>query len=410
MKATLSYKNNQDTRFSLTIPGSKSESNRLLVLQALYNNLSISNLSSCDDTQSLINGLKVNTGTVDIHHAGTAMRFLAAFYASREGVNVTLTGSDRMQERPINILVNALTDLGADVTYLKNEGYPPLKIIGKKLDKSFIKINASVSSQYITALMLVAPSLHNGLKIELEGDITSSPYIKMTLDLLQKLGVSYVLSNNIITIEPLFEINDTAIEVESDWSSASYFYSLVALSEKMEITLKYFSNNSSQGDSELEEIYKSLGVETVYNNSDNTITLIKTNKTPLPFIKLDLNKTPDIAQTIAITCFGLGIGCKLAGLRTLKIKETDRLLALKTELEKLGATAQITEESIEVIPSSKIIGNVLISTYQDHRMAMAFAPLSLLTSIEIDESNVVSKSYPSFWNDLQKIGVSVEIK
>lgn len=409
MKARLSYHNVPERKYSITIPGSKSESNRLLILQALFPKFTINNLSSSDDTQSLINGLKVIKGTVDVHHAGTAMRFLTAYYASKKGAEITITGSHRMQERPIKILVDALRDLGAEITYLKNEGYPPLKIKGKNLEKSSLKINSGVSSQYITALMLIAPSLKNGLKIELIGEVTSSPYIEMTIELLHKAGVTCSFLNNTIVVKPIDEVNDVAIEVESDWSSASYFYSIVALSESMEITLKNFNQNSFQGDSELSKIYKSFGVETVYNISENAITLKKNNKNIKP-LNLHLNNTPDIAQTIAVTCFGLGIACKLTGLKTLKIKETDRLLALKTELEKLGAKIKISDESIEVFSSSVIKNNILINTYQDHRMAMAFAPLSLLIKIEIDKPDVVSKSYLTFWDDLQKIGITVQIK
>ena len=410
MKAILSYKKSQNNSFLITIPGSKSESNRLLILQALYKNLTINNLSTSDDTQCLIQGLESNNGTVDIHHAGTAMRFLTAYFASKENTDITLTGSNRMQERPIKILVDALTNLGADINYLKNEGYPPLKVKGGLLEESTLKINANVSSQYITALMLIAPSLKNGLKIELEGEITSIPYIEMTLDLLQKIGVTCSLDQNCITIEALREIKDLSIDVESDWSSASYFYSMVALSENMVITLKYFRKNSLQGDSDLAEIYKSLGVSTEFNSSENTITLRRNDKKVSSFLELNLNHTPDIAQTIVVTCLGLGITCKLTGLKTLKIKETDRLVALDVELSKLGANCKITNDSIELLSSSEINPNILINTYQDHRMAMAFAPLSLVTAIEIKEPNVVSKSYPTYWEGLQNIGVEVQIK
>ncbi len=409
MKASLSYKKKQNSSVSIVIPGSKSESNRLLVLQAIFKNLSITNLSNSDDTQSLQRGLLKNTGIVDIHHAGTAMRFLTAYYASKENVQITLTGSQRMQERPIKILVDSLSDLGAKITYLKNDGFPPIKIEGKKLERTSVTIKANVSSQYITALMLIAPSLNKGLTIVLEGETTSIPYIEMTLDLLQKIGVSCSFTDNKIVIEPLIEIKYISIEVESDWSSASYFYSLVALSENLEITLKSFRKNSLQGDSEVSEIYKLLGVETIFNSSENSITLKKIN-TKIKPINLNLNNTPDIAQTIAVTCFGKGIGCKLTGLKTLKIKETDRLFALKTELEKLGAICEITEESLEVSPSQKIKSDILINTYQDHRMAMAFAPLSLVTTIEIEEPNVVSKSYSTFWKDLCKLGILVQYK
>jgi len=240
VKAVLSYKKSDEDSFLITIPGSKSESNRLLILQSLFTNLKINNLSTSNDTQKLIQGLKRNNGDIDIHHAGTAMRFLTAFYASKEGVEVSLTGSKRMQERPIKLLVDALINIGAEIMYLKNEGYPPLKIVGKKLEKASLKINADVSSQYITALMLIASSLTKGLKIELQGEITSIPYIEMTLDLLQKIGIASSLKNNCISIESHSNIKDHTIDVESDWSSASYYYSIVALSKNMEITLNYF--------------------------------------------------------------------------------------------------------------------------------------------------------------------------
>jgi len=337
------------------------------------------------------------------------MRFLTAYYASKKGCEITLTGSERMQERPIKILVDALTDLGAEISYLKNIGFPPIHIIGKTLVVNSVTISASVSSQYITALMLIAPSLENGLTINLKGEITSSPYVEMTLDLLQEINISCSFLNNQIKIAPLLNSNNAIVEVESDWSSASYFYSMVALSVNLEISLESFRKNSSQGDLEVSKIYELLGVETIFNSSENTIILKKIDR-KVTSINLNLNNTPDIAQTIAVTCFGLGVACKLTGLKTLKLKETDRLLALKTELEKLGAICKITNESIEVSPSKKIKHNILIKTYQDHRMAMAFAPLSLLTAIEIEEPKVVSKSYPTFWEDLQKLGVLVHNK
>ena len=409
MKASLTYKAVSDHPI-ITIPGSKSESNRLLILKGCYPNISITNLSNSDDTISLLKGIEQVDGVVDIHHAGTAMRFLTAYFASKKGVDIIITGSKRMHERPIRILVDALNDLGADIHYLKNKGYPPLKIIGTDLNGSSVTLDAAISSQYISALMLIAPSLKNGLTINLEGKITSIPYINMTLDLLKKVGVSGTFSNNKIEIKHTKTVNSIAVNVESDWSSASYYYSIIALSSNLELTLNNFSKNSMQGDSKIISIFQKLGVETIFNKNDNSILLRHQKTEIIDCLSLNLNDTPDIAQTLAVTCFGLGIPCKLEGLKTLKIKETDRLLALKTELEKLGANVTITEESITVFCSRKIIENITIETYQDHRMAMAFAPLVLKVPINILEPNVVTKSYTTFWKDLLKIGVKAQLK
>ncbi len=409
MKTSLTYKAVSDHPI-ITIPGSKSESNRLLILRGCYPNISITNLSNSDDTISLLKGIEQVDGIVDVHHAGTAMRFLTAYFASKKGVDIIIMGSKRMHERPIRILVDALNDLGADIHYLKNKGFPPLKIIGTDLNVSSVNLNAAVSSQYISALMLIAPSLKNGLTINLEGKITSIPYIDMTLDLLKKVGVSGTFSNNKIEIKHTKTVNSIAVNVESDWSSASYYFSIIALSNNLELTLNNFSKNSMQGDSKIISIFQKLGVETIFNKNNNSILLRHLKTKIIDCLSLNLNDTPDIAQTLAVTCFGLGIPCKLEGLKTLKIKETDRLLALKTELEKLGANVTITEESITVFRSRKIIENITIETYQDHRMAMAFAPLVLKVPINILEPNVVTKSYTTFWKDLLKIGVKAQLK
>ena len=394
----------------ITVPGSKSESNRLLILKGIFPNLSIDNLSNSDDTISLEKGIKQIDGIVNIHHAGTAMRFLTAYFASKEGADIRITGSKRMQERPIKVLVDALNDLGADIQYLKNKGFPPLKIIGKDLNVSSVTLNANISSQYVSALMLIAPSLKNGLTINLEGEITSVPYIKMTLNLMQKAGISGSFNANKIHITPINSIDSSVLNIESDWSSASYYYSIIALSSKLEVTLNNYTKYSIQGDSKIISIFEKLGVETIFNEQNNSICLRKVKTEIIDHLSLNLNDTPDIAQTIAVTCFGLGIHCKLEGLRTLKIKETDRLLALKTELEKLGATVIITDQTLEVFRSKEIIENITIETYQDHRMAMAFAPLVFKVPINILDPNVVTKSYATFWEDLVKTGVEVELK
>lgn len=395
----------------ITITGSKSESNRLLLLQALYPEINIENLSNSDDSQLMQKALQSSESRIDIHHAGTAMRFLTAFFAIQDQSEIVLTGSERMQERPIQILVKALQQLGADISYVNKQGFPPLKIKGKALTKNKVTLDANVSSQYISALLLIAPKLKNGLELTLKGQITSIPYIKMTLCLLNDIGVATSFSNNIIIVKPQPSyLNPQTLIVESDWSSASYYYSIVALSKVgTEIKLSSYKKNSLQGDSVVTEIYKEFGVETIFK--DKYITLKKSSiENCQSSIELDLSNSPDIAQTIAVTCFALGIECNLSGLHTLKIKETDRLLALKTEIEKLGGQVIVTEDTLHLLASKTIKENCTISTYKDHRMAMAFAPLALKISIVIEEASVVSKSYPDFWNDLKKLNFKIHQK
>ena len=396
---------------SIKITGSKSETNRLLLLQALYPNLVLDNTSNSDDSEVMLKALQnsqlltPNSQLIDVHHAGTAMRFLTAYFSIQEEKEVVLTGSSRMKERPIKILVDALNQLGAEISYEENEGFPPIRIKGKKLTQNKVSLPANVSSQYISALLLIAPKLENGLELTLEGEITSVPYIKMTLALLNEIGVKTSFVGNKISVKPQFTIHNSQFTIESDWSSASYWYSIVALSEiGTQISLSSYKKNSLQGDSALANIYQDFGVETVFNE-DNSITITKTKNHQLSIVNYQLNNCPDIAQTIAVTCFGLGIGCHLTGLHTLKIKETDRLEALKTELTKLGATISVTNESLTLVASNHINENIAIDTYQDHRMAMAFAPLALKISLTINQAEVVSKSYPDFWEDLKIIGI-----
>jgi 3-phosphoshikimate 1-carboxyvinyltransferase len=390
----------------ITITGSKSESNRLLLLQALYSKINIENLSNSDDSVLMQKALQSPEDVIDIHHAGTAMRFLTAFFSIQEGREIILTGSSRMQERPIQTLVEALQELGADISYEKNHGFPPLKIKGKQIIKNQVTLKANISSQYISALLLIAPKLKNGLELTLDGEITSIPYINMTLSLLNQIGVTTSFKGNTIVVKP-FRTNLLAqtLLVESDWSSASYFYSIVALCDiGTEIKLSSYKENSFQGDSILANIYKKFGVQTTFK--DNSIIIKKTNQNQNS-ITLNLVKSPDIAQTIVVTCFALGVGCNLSGLHTLKIKETDRLLALKTEIEKLGGQIKTTEDSLQLFATKKMHENVAIATYNDHRMAMAFAPLALKVPIEIKDAEVVSKSYPMFWDDLKSIGFKI---
>ena len=400
---------------TLAISGSKSETNRLLLLQALYSNISIENTSNSDDSKVMLDALQKSkiknqkSLIINAHHAGTAMRFLTAFFAIQKGQETLLTGSSRMKERPIKILVDGLKQLGAEITYIEKEGFPPIKIVGKKLTHSKVLLPANVSSQYVSALLLIAPMLENGLELTLEGEITSRPYIEMTLALLNKIGVATSFEKNCILVSPKSIIeNSQPINIESDWSSASYYYSIVALSDiGTQIQLSSFSENSLQADAVLSELYKNFGVTTIFN-SDNSITISKTLNFKPETLNFHLNSSPDIAQTIAVTCFGLGVSCQLNGLHTLKIKETDRLVALKNELTPLGAKVKITSDSISIEGCPNLeVKNAVIKTYQDHRMAMSFAPLAIKISLEIEQAEVVSKSYPAFWNDLKSLGFQI---
>jgi 3-phosphoshikimate 1-carboxyvinyltransferase len=407
------HQSQTNQKSEIKVTGSKSETNRLLLLQAIFPNISLENTSNSDDSVVMTNVLQnsqqstVSCQLHDIHHAGTAMRFLTAYFATQENCEVIITGSPRMKERPIKILVEALQQLGATISYEENHGFPPIKISGKKLSQNKVSLPADVSSQYISALLLIAPKLEKGLELTLEGKITSIPYIKMTLALLNEVGVETTFIDNKITVKQLITHSSKLITVESDWSSASYFYSVVALSQiGTEIKLSSYKQNSLQGDSVLAKIYKNLGVETSFEN--NQIILKRSSELNLQSQILDLNQAPDIAQTIAVTCFGLGIGCHLTGLHTLKIKETDRLEALRIELEKLGANITVTNDSLTLEISTVTQRNIAINTYNDHRMAMAFAPLALITDIIINDAEVVSKSFPDFWNDLKQLGFKVE--
>ena len=389
----------------LRITGSKSETNRLLLLQALFSGLTIENTSESDDSKVMRTALQSNADVIDVHHAGTAMRFLTAYFARLEGREVVLTGSQRMQERPIKILVEALRSLGASITYEKEAGYPPLKITGKKLAGGTVTLPADISSQYISALLLIGPALEQGVQLDLVGKITSIPYINMTLALLNNLGIQTEFKGQSIRVEPQKNPKLTPQIVESDWSSASYFFSIVALAEESEIQLTSYKEDSLQGDRILREIYRELGVHSTL--TDHTLTLRKELVQLPDVLEWDLSTAPDIAQTIAVSCYGLGIGCVLTGLHTLKIKETDRLQALYNELTKLGAQVKITENSLELAAGFRPVDNCSIPTYNDHRMAMAFAPLALKVPLSIENAEVVSKSYPTFWEDLAQINFAI---
>lgn len=398
------YKGN----FDINISGSKSESNRLLILKKIYPELEITNLSTADDTVVMQKALQSTSDTIDIHHAGTAMRFLTAYFALNTQKTICITGSERMQNRPIKVLVDALLSLGAKVSYKAKQGYPPLHIHPSVLTHNHVELQANISSQYISALMLSAPGLSDGLSIDFKSEVTSLPYIVMTVELMRTLGIKIDFDGKSLKVFPANKLSSYKIEVESDWSSASYFYSLVALSPGLKISLSTLKKNSLQGDAKLSEIYKKLGVKTTF--LENKITLenvgiskINSFKTAENALVLNLNDTPDLAQTIAITCLGLNMHCKFTGLHTLKIKETDRLVALKTEIEKFGAKVKIDEDSLALEPVENLKAGQNIETYNDHRMAMAFAPLSAKTSLTINDADVVSKSYPDFWIDLESL-------
>ncbi|WP_185860920.1 3-phosphoshikimate 1-carboxyvinyltransferase [Blattabacterium cuenoti] len=402
------YKNRSSLYGTVSITGSKSISNRLLILKALYkDDIHIENLSNCEDTEVLKNSLLSTSNMLDIHHAGTAMRFLISYFSIQEGKKVILTGSDRMKERPISILVEALRGLGSKIDYLEKEGFPPIQIFGKKILGGEINMNAKISSQYISSLMLIASQLKMGLKIFLKGNITSLPYIKMTFDLLTLAGIKADWKKRNIHIYPVKNKGKKCFYVESDWSSASYYYSMATIANKSHIILRSYSNDSLQGDKKISYIYdKYFGISTIFDK--NIIILKKKLNFLYPkFIELDLNKTPDLAQTIVITCAAIGIKCSFKGLETLKIKETDRLKALKEELLKFGVITKITDSCLEITDfyKKKIDSFIRIKTYQDHRMAMSFTPFGLCSDfIQIENPNVVEKSYPNFWKDLESLG------
>lgn len=395
---------------AITLPSSKSISNRALMIKALSGlDIEISNLSDAKDTQILAELLADKSRTIfDVGHAGTTMRFLTAYLAIKEGEFV-LTGSERMQQRPIKILVDALRTLGAEIEYLKNEGFPPLKIKGKKFSGGEITIDGSVSSQYISALMLAAPYMENGLKINFEGQLTSKPYLEMTLEIIKYFGAKLTWKEDAIEVKAgKYVAKD--FYVEADWSAASYWYSMVALAREAEITLFGLQKESLQGDAVVAKIYENFGVKTEF--IENAIRLTK-NSLPITLhspIFLDFTDCPDLAQTIAITCAALNIPAKLTGLSTLRIKETDRIAALQNELNKLGYNAEVEGNDLIIGFSSPDSyrdcesTNPSVKTYNDHRMAMAFAPLGLLHPIKIENPDVVIKSYPNFWEDLERVG------
>ena len=393
---------------TIQLPSSKSISNRALIINALGNGTHHpENLSDCDDTRVMIRALNDDKETIDIMAAGTAMRFLTAYLSVTPGTRI-ITGTERMQQRPIQVLVNALRELGADIEYVANDGFPPLRITGRDLRKDTISLPGNVSSQYISALLMIAPVLTNGLTIRLTGDIISRPYINLTLQLMNDFGVrAEWTDDHRLKVEPQ-AYHSTPFYVESDWSAASYWYQIVALSKEAEVTLPGLFKDSYQGDSQVAGIFRSLGVETIYK--DKTVILKKNGKS-VERLDYDFINQPDLAQTFVVTCALLNIPFRFSGLQSLKIKETDRMAALITEMRKLGYILHETDGSVLSWEGERCTTeeHPAIDTYEDHRMAMAFAPTCLaLPEILINNPQVVSKSYPRYWEDLRQAGFIIK--
>ncbi|MDD3320113.1 MAG: 3-phosphoshikimate 1-carboxyvinyltransferase [Paludibacter sp.] len=391
----------QELNLQISLPASKSISNRALILNALaYSPFEIQNLSDCDDTRVMVKAFDSNDTTFDIGAAGTSMRFLTAFLSKTVG-EWMITGSKRMKNRPIRILVDALNSLGARIEYVENEGFPPLRIFGCALTGGEISLNGGVSSQYISALMMVAPYMQNGLKIKLERNVISVPYIQMTMSMMREYGVNVVFENNVIDIEPQI-YKPIQYKVESDWSAASYWYEILSIVHKGQIFLKGLYKNSSQGDNKVAELFEQLGVKTQYQEDG---VLLTPNGNSVEKFEYNFVNQPDLAQTFAVTCCLKNIPFHFKGVQSLKIKETDRIAALINELKKLGyvlvepKNGELAWQGKRCEPETTIS----IATYEDHRMAMAFAPAALITALIIEEPQVVSKSYPTFWEDIAKI-------
>lgn len=388
---------------NVQLPLSKSISNRALIINALTKDaLPLSCVAKCDDTDVMVAALTGDNNMVNIGAAGTAMRFLTAYFALQEGREVVIDGSERMRHRPISALVDALRECGAEIEYAGESGFPPLRIAGRKLTGGKISLPASISSQYISALLMVAPLMENGLTLCLEGEIISRPYILMTLSMMRQWGVESDFCGNEIVIAPQ-QYQPVKFDVEADWSAASYWYEIAAISSG-DITLHGLQQQSYQGDSHVADFFEQLGVLTTFTDEG---TSLEPSPELSPRLRLDLSDQPDLAQTIAVTGCMLGIPFHLTGLSTLRIKETDRLEALRIELGKLGCQLTIEKDS-ELIWNGQrrpIYELPAIDTYDDHRMAMAFAPVSLfLPGIVINNIEVVSKSYPEYWKHLQDAG------
>lgn len=411
IKISIAKKNLNST---IALTGSKSESNRALILEALSEGaVQVRNTSEAADTVTLKNILRPDTTQpethnpklVDIGPAGTAMRFLTAYYSLQEG-EVILTGSERMKQRPIGILADALITLGAEIAYTEKEGYPPLRIKGPLKQKADqVSIKGNISSQYISALLLIAPKLEQGLKLIIEGELTSKPYVEMTLAMMEQAGIRHVWTGNVICIENQ-PFSHAEISIEPDWSAASYWYAIAALSAEAEIFLPGLNGYSLQGDSKITEIMANFGITSQFK--DGGVYLKKEAK-KLERKIFDFKECPDLAQTVIVCCAALGHDALFTGLETLKIKETDRVNALQTELSKIGVKLIEKNQTYKLDCSGLDLSKkISISTYDDHRMAMAFAPLALvLPELEIEDHLVVEKSYPDFWKHLEIAGFKI---
>lgn len=390
----------------IKLPSSKSISNRVLIINALsMSDYPIENLSDCDDTNVMLRALDSDSSSFDIGAAGTAMRFLTALLAKTFG-QWTITGTERMKNRPIKLLVDSINELGGKIEYAEKEGYPPLRIYGSALEGGELELNGGVSSQYISALMMIAPYMKHGLTLTLTGTIISRPYIHLTAELMRFFGAEVIIADNKIKVIP-GEYQPKPYFVESDWSAASYWYQIVALSKDLRLELPHLYKNSWQGDAKGAELFSLLGVQTHYTKEGVTISKkeITTKKCIYNFVD-----QPDLAQTFVVTCCLLNIPFHFSGLQSLKIKETDRMEALKNEMRKLGYVLTDKNNSILEWNGERCEpSNEPIHTYEDHRMAMAFAPAALkIGNIEICEPHVVSKSYPDYWKDLKHIGFKME--
>lgn len=396
-------------KFSIQLPASKSISNRVLIMNALSGHAyPIDNLAQCDDTDVMVAALKSDQKEINIGAAGTSMRFLTAYYCGKEGRETVMTGSERMKKRPIGILVNALKELGATIDYEEEEGFPPLKIKGHRMPGGAVHLDGSVSSQYISALLMLAPTLEKGLQLTLENKIVSRPYIDMTLNLMKQFGIKSEWKGNVLHIAPQV-YKGIEIQVESDWSASSYWYEIGAQMPHCTIDLPLLYANSVQGDHKAADLFAPLGITTqkTANGYELTTGEAKTNK-----YEANLVEQPDLAQTVVVTCLMRGIPFELSGLDNLKIKETDRIAALINESAKLGYPLTEPQEGHlqwDGKQSPPKEQTAVIKTYKDHRMAMAFAPYCLKSgSIIIEDPEVVSKSYPNYWEDLKKVGFGIK--
>jgi 3-phosphoshikimate 1-carboxyvinyltransferase len=405
----------QKLNHDIALPASKSISNRALIIYSLSGGYMLpQNLSDCDDTTVIIKALRHMPAEIDIKAAGTAMRFLTAYLSVMRGTHV-LTGTERMKHRPIAILVDALRRLGADISYIGTEGFPPLRITGKGLMGGELELAGNVSSQYISALLMIGPVLTNGLTLRLQGEIISRPYIDLTLWMMREFGADAEWTGpETIEVKPK-PYKPRHYFIENDWSAASYWYEMVALSqdEEAEIRLDGLMDGSKQGDSSVRYLFSLLGVKTTFETKEDgkpqTITIKKSGRR-VPRLEYDFVNSPDLAQTFVVTCALLGVRFHFKGLRTLKIKETDRILALTTEMRKLGYVLHDVNGSELIWDGERCEAEPepLIETYEDHRMALSFAPIALRLPLVINHPEVVTKSYPHFWDDLRHTGFNIE--